>query len=614
MCGICGAYGLKDKKLLKRMCDVIEHRGPDDEGQYLGKNIMLGHRRLSIIDLKSGKQPIYNENKSVAVVYNGEIYNYKELTDELQGQGHKFRTKTDTEVIVHAYEEYGEEFVKKFNGMFAFALWDKKKERLIIARDRIGIKPVYYLLKDGMLLFGSEIKSILQYDEYERKMDSRALVDYMTFLKIPDNKTFYNGIKKLMPGQVIVIDKKGMKISKYWDLGYKDEIGRKEALREFRETLTNSVKRHMISDVPVGCYQSGGFDSSSVVVTASKIAPKMKTFTGVFKEKEYDESKCSRVVAKQIKADMYESNITPNDFKDVIEKVIYHLDEPTESFPDFSRYCVAKLASEHVKVVLTGHGGDELFAGYPVHKVIHFKDGVIHNPLQIFMYPKWFGLNELPRVLYYSLYNLYEPLMKYGLMVLVSERERKKLFTKKFYDQIKKYDPGRSIEKITKNMSRTVRLQYVYMKIFLQSLLISEDKMSMAHSVEGRTPLLDNKIVELSQRIGLSNKLYGGELKHIVKEAMKGKLPKILYKQPKKGFPTPMPIWLRNELKEYAYELLLSERSNRGIFRTKYVKELLDKHCARKTDNYVDLMNALKIWSLICVELWFRVFIEDKKQ
>jgi len=615
MCGICGFYGFKDDKLIIDMLNSIVHRGPDDYGIYRENNIALGHRRLSIIDLKKGKQPIFNENKNIVIVYNGEIYNYKELRNELEKKGHRFYTNTDTEVIVHAYEEYGKKCLEKFDGMFAFALWDSVKKILFLARDRMGMKPLYYYKKGKKFLFASEIKAILEYSKIKPKPEPKAICDYFTYHYIFGDKTYFKGIKLLQPAHYIIISDGSFKIEKYWDLCYKPQ-NQKDVVKKFYRTLRKAVKRHLISDVPVGSTLSGGFDSSSISVIASEmVKKKLSVFTIGFKEGgRYDERPLARKVSNDINVRVFEKTINPETFKTLGKKMIYFLDDPRNGSPTFSQYHLAELISKHVKVVLTGHGGDELFAGYHVFKAFYFLDQIKKNPFKIFKLFRLFKTHELLRGLYFIFFPIFDSeVRKTGLFVVFSRRERKKIFTKEFYSLIKNYKPEK-IKEVPQNSSFTERALHTYLKIYLPTLLLVQDKMGMAFSVEARIPLCDNKILELSLKIPMREKLKNNQLKYIIKEAMKSKLPKALYNAPKKGFPTPFALWFSKELKKYIYNLLLNGSCvKKKIFNKKYVKKLLDKYCYLKKDTPLSLIGVNKIWCLLTTELWFRIFIDGEK-
>ena len=618
MCGISGWYGPSDKKLLRKMTSFLNHRGPDGEGFFVDRKVSLGHKRLSIIDLKTGQQPMYNDNKSVIIVFNGEIYNYKEIRKKLEAK-YKFKTKSDTEVILRAYEEYGPECVQKFNGMFAFAIWDAERDMLFLARDRVGIKPLYYYQDVKRFMFASEIKAFLADTNFPHKMDHQALAEYLTFQNIMDEKTFFSGVKMLLPGHYAVVQGGAVTIKQYWDASYKKSDKQKveDYYGDFRSILSGSVTRHMVSDVPVGSYLSGGFDSGSIATfAAGKSRKKVETFTGTFKEGGiYDETKGSRLVAKKIGAVVHEATISPQDFLSHIEKIIYHLDEPKTGIPVISQYVVSKLVSEHVKVVLTGHAGDELFAGYPVYKVNYFKDMIRRNPLTMLRFFSFFNWSEMPRSLYFMFFPFFDKEVRHGLFILFNKRQRKKLLSKDFYGCLQNKNTTAVLQKFQRKdiTSCTDKIQYLYLKTYLPSLLVCEDKMGMAHSIEARVPFCDNEMVDFANSIPLRFKLYHHELKHIIKQSMRGDLPSAHYHQPKKGYPTPFSLWLRKDLKQYVYSILLDERTkNRKLFNQAYVKKLLDNHCKSKTDGLKDLVSAARIWSLLNVELWCRIFIDGE--
>jgi len=630
MCGICG-FNWEDERLIKAMAGVMQHRGPDSEGFYVNK-VSLGHRRLSIIDLSErGSQPMCNRDKSAWIIYNGEVYNFSEIREKLKKKGHIFHSESDTEVIIAAYYEYGKDCVKHFNGMFAFCIYDLKKNILFLARDRIGVKPLYYYHshKEGKFIFASEIKALLEHD-IKRIPNNQAIADYLTFQNIMDNKTFMKDIWLLEPGKYIIYDlkKKRLESKAYWELNLGSGAARpaknaEEYVHMFRDAFKESVRRHMISDVPVGAYVSGGFDSGSVTAQASELVREKKksfrldTFTARFKEGGfYDETKCSRALARKYNAKAHEVTIGPSDFLKSVNKFVYHLDEPRAGFPAIAAYHVAQEASKHVTVVLTGHGGDEFFAGYPVYKSFYIKSLIKKNPLNIFRALGMFKLSEMPRAAYYLVFPFFQKETKHGFFIIFNERQRKRLFSQGFFDGLNGYEPVQSLTKhYHKDYDAIQNLQALYIKAYLPSMLIVEDKISMAHSIEGRIPFCDNDMVSLSMMAPLDVKLHNKTLKYLIKEGMREKLPGIYYSQPKKGFPTPLSLWLRKELKQYTYSLLLSERTAaRKIFNQDYVKKLLDRHCSRKSDGLLDLVNAARIWDLINIELWFRLFIDKEKK
>lgn len=625
MCGITGIYRPggavtdKDRAALKVMMAAMSHRGPDGEGAFEHKNCLMGHRRLAIIDLCKGAQPIFNEDRTVCVTYNGEIYNYKELRETLSSAGHRFYTESDTEVINHAYEQWGEDCFLKFNGMFAIALFDKKSETLYLARDRVGMKPLYFLRKDGLLLWSSEIKSMLLHESAGARLNRRTLCDFMTFQNTIDEKTFFEGITKLLPGHFIRAGA-SLEIKKYWDMepGESSFSGPGEALAVYEAAFKNSVKRHLESDVEVASYLSGGFDSSSVAWFASRFLDyPLRTFTGYFSGgKKYDERDLTRIFEKIANVNRTEIRITPRDFRENIEKVIYHLDEPTLGTGALPHYMVAKEASKRVKVLLTGHGGDELFAGYQVYKASFYKD-LLRNDFPAFLRFFWKNRpDELLKVLYFSLYPLFSEEVKYGLFIMFGKNARKRLFTPDFLDSLGGYSPAENLEeKYLKNkkLSHTDRTLYLYLKTYLPTLFIQEDKVGMAHSLESRMPICDNEMVELSAKIPYRYKLYGNNLKYLTKEMMRKYLPEEYYSHPKMGFPTPVAIWFRKDLKDFVYDALTGKQAReRGIFNHKYVKSLLDFHSRFGDDTLYDYVRANKIYSLLSVELWFRNFIDKK--
>jgi asparagine synthase (glutamine-hydrolysing) len=607
MCGIVG-FNWKDKGLLTNMLESIKHRGPDDRGTYLNKDVSLGHNRLSIIDLsKKGKNPIWNESRNMCVLHNGEIYNYKELRKKLEKKGHKFKTKTDTEVILHGYEEYSEKILDKLNGMFAFVIYNRKTNEIFIARDRLGIKPMYYYFKDNKFMFASEIKAILQ-SNVKRIPNYHTISEYLTFQNILDEKTFFEGIYNLLPGNYLKLKNNKLEIKEYWkpEFKYKRRTYQ-ETLNEFRDVIDKSVKRHMISDVPVGSYLSGGFDSGSVTTLASKLTEKpINTFTCKFDIKgEFDETPCARAIAQQINANNYEVEVTKEDFLENIQKVIYHMDEPRVGIPIISQYHLSKLVSKYVKVVLTGHSGDELFAGYPVFQAKKYK----RDLNRITKIPEVFGkvIKDKKRLnlIYYLVLPLMYPEIRHGLIIIYPEKDKLNNFTKEFLEKTKDYSSEETIRKIIgKNrLTETEKLQYLYLKTYLPGLFIAEDKMGMAHSIEARIPLCDKEMIDFALSVPIFQKLKDNELKSIIKNGMKGTIPDILYKQEKRGFPTPLGPWLKQGLIDYFKEVLLSKKAlDRKIYTKEHIEKLLTK---------TDFWSINKLWCLLNIELWFREFIDE---
>ena len=638
MSGIVGIINLNgqgvDGGLLKKMTNVIVHRGPDDEGfvfistksnSFSNRlthdsitDLAFGHRRLSVIDLSSaGHQPMCNEDQTIWITYNGEIYNFREIRSTLEDRGHKFKSNTDTEVIIHAYEEYGIECVKKFNGMFAFGLWDGIKKRLFLVRDRLGIKPIYYYKDNDKLIFSSEIKAIIQDERIERKLNEFALHDFIVFQNILDDKTFFKNVFKLRAGHYLTLENEKIKIEQYWEIDFTktnlDSV--LEYLERYKKIFGDSVKRHLISDIPVGSYLSGGFDSTSVATLASEIISEgISTFTGAFDEGvKYDERKCAREVAQRIKSNHHEVVITPKDFLDNIEKVIYHLDEPCVGSGSLSQFVVSRLVSKHVKVVLTGHGGDEFFCGYPAYKTTYYVELIKRNLFNIFRILPGFKPEELARMMYFFIYPIFVPELRFGLYIMFPEKERRRLLAESFLSEVRDYNPVNTLKNLIgdKGFSDSDQVLYLYAKVYLPALFIQEDKVCMANSVEARVPICDNELVSFSTSIPMEYKLFNNTVKYLPKEAMKDKLPPSLYAQPKRGFPTPISKWFRSELKEFLYDVLTGERiKNRNIFNCNYLKKLLDTHCHGFSDTLFDYNNATRIYSILTVELWHRVFID----
>ena len=622
MCGIVGVFNRDGRDVnptrLEIMANLIEHRGPDDEGYYVDGNVGLWHKRLSIIDLSTGKQPIYDEDRRRLIIYNGEVYNYRVIRQELEQKGRTFRTQSDTEVVLLAYDEWGPEAVKRFNGMFAFAIWDRQDRTLFIARDRLGIKPMYYWQNgEHTFVFASEIKAILAHPDFTRTLNIECFTDYLTFQNIIDEKTMFSGVKKLMPGHWLRVDRDCLSIEQYWKPDFtKKEMTIEETLEGYNRILNESVQRHMISDVPVGFYLSGGIDSGSVSTVGAQLTDhQVSTFTGSFPEGEkYTELPCSRAVAEAINAQKHEVELRAPDFISSMPEIVYHLDEPRSGSVAFPAFHVSRLASNQVKVVLTGHGGDELFAGYQVFKAVHYRKLLKRNPLNLFKILGGMRRGELARILYFLVYPLFQPEVKYGLFIMFSKKELKKLLTPGMYQQMAGYNPMTTLESmIDGDASEIETTEQLYLKTYLPDLFMIEDRVGMANAIEARTPLCDNELVEFALSVPIEHKLHDHTLKFIPRETMKNRLPRLLYEQPKKGFPTPLVPWFRGPLRQHVYETLTGELAqNRGIFAIARVRKILDTFCGRKTDTLYDYAMATKIYALYTIELWFRIFMDPE--
>lgn len=627
MCGICGIYNFDlkesaDKSVLTKMTRVLNHRGPDDEGFFVSKNVGLGHKRLSIIDLTSlARQPMANEDESVWVTFNGEIYNYLELRKELLKAGHTFKSNSDTEVIVHLYEDYGERFLEKLNGMFAFALYDRKKEKLIIARDRLGIKPVYYYADKRRVIFASEIKAILRC-KIKPVPNFSAINDYIVFQFCLGEKTFFKDIKKVLPGHYVVIKNSGIKIKKYWDLDYNIDNSHSEDYfaSKLESLLNDSLSLQMRSDVPIGAYLSGGLDSSIVACIAGKSLSKtdFKSFTGAFKEgKEYDETQYSRLVSKFVKAEQNEIYLTGKDFVNIMPKLAYFMDEPAGGPGIFPQYFVSKMAAGKVKVVLGGQGGDEVWGGYARYLVAYLeqalKGAILNNQdegkyvvtLKSIVPNLGIIENYGPVIRNFFSEGFFGPMDERYFRLI--RRTDENVFDADFLKKVKKdnslVEEFKSIFNYPNSASYFNKMTHFDIKTILPVLLQVEDRASMANSLESRVPLIDHRIVELSAIIPPKIKFKGGKSKYILKKAVKNFIPgKILERKDKIGFAVPLSEWYKkNPVKDFVNETLTSKRAKeRGVYNILKIKQMIGR----------EEKFSRTIWGLLCMELWFKTFID----
>jgi asparagine synthase (glutamine-hydrolysing) len=618
MCGIAGLLSLSDKPVfaeeVEAMCDAMVHRGPDDAGYYSDDRVAMGMRRLSIIDLSTGHQPVHNEDKTVWVVFNGEIYNFKTLRASLERQGHQFYTETDTEIIVHLYEQYGERCVEKMRGMFAFAVWDSRRKRLLLARDRIGVKPLFYTVSGGRLAFGSELKVLLQLPDVERRLNWESVNHLFTTMCTPASESIVEGVHKLRPGHILTASARdGIRIREYWDVVFDPDYGKPEQyfIERLRDLLEQSVRLRMVSDVPVGAFLSGGIDSSAVVATMSRIGTgRIKTFSIGFTEQEYSELVYARQVAQEFDTDHHELVLEPN-VLGIIDDLAWFLDEPFGDSSAIPTYMVSKMASEHVTVVLSGDGGDELFAGYDRYLVerrerqmakipepLRQAAGLIGRSMREGMKGRNFlrhlALNGADRYV--------------DACVLFRDLQKASLFTPDAYREMQDRDP----ESFWRNFLQKNRLhwlsalQYLDIKNYLPNDIMTKvDRMSMAHSIEAREPLLDHRLVEFAATIPPELKLKGATTKYIFKKAMEGILPNEILYRPKRGFAVPLGHWFRGQLGSFVRDLLLSPTSiDRGIFNRQYIERLIEMNDrGRPLD--------LQLWTLITFELWCRRFIDE---
>ncbi len=619
MCGIAGIVSLNGRPVseeeIRAMCAVLAHRGPDDEGRYVGDGVGLGSRRLSIIDLATGHQPIANEDRSVWVVLNGEIYNFQELRAELETRGHRFSTATDTEIIVHLYEEYGPACITRLRGMFACAVWDGRRRQLLLARDRLGIKPLYYAESGGRLVFASELKALLQLPEIERRLNWRAVGHLFAFLTTPQDESILQGIRKLEPAHLLIAAPGGApRTEPYWTVRFEPERGRSEAyfVERLRDLLDETVRLHMISDVPLGAFLSGGIDSGSVVAMMARHSSRpVKTFSIGFADEDYSELAHARLVSKMFGTDHHELVLEP-DIAEILEELAWFLDEPFGDSSAIPTYMVSKLASDHVTVVLSGDGGDELFAGYDKYIVEQRERRVrvLPGPLRR-------ALGAMPALLPCGMRGrnllrhlaLPDPDRYLDAITLFSAGRQRMLFRPEIYEHVAGYDPWMTAAGILGGGHRhwLSALQSLDLHAYLpQDILTKVDRMSMAHSIEARPPLLDHRLVEFAATIPPQLQLRGGTTKYLLKRALRGILPDAVIDRPKQGFAIPLGRWFRGQLREFVGDLLLSESSrSRRIFNPVYI-EALTQRSGRGRATDLDL----ELWTLISFELWQRAFLD----
>jgi len=630
MCGIAGMFGPEGsmspeqrRGVINQMCRVIEHRGPDDEGFHIDGGLAIGMRRLSIIDLVTGRQPISNEDGSVSIVFNGEIYNFKELREDLIRRGHTFQTGTDTEVIVHLYEDEGERCVERLRGMFAFAIWDTRKRALFLARDRVGVKPLHYCLTGETLVFASEIKSILQHPLVDREVNLEAISDFLTYGYVPDPASAFRGIFKLMPGHTLTFKDGRLSTRCYWDFQY-HQNGASEPAREesyyterIRELIAESVKLRLVSDVPLGAFLSGGIDSSTVVaMMAREMDRPVKTFSIGFTESSFDELHYARITARHFNTEHHEFIVTPDVCK-IVEEIIWHHDEPFADVSSIPTYIVSKMAREHVTVVLSGDGGDELFGGYDRYLVDRTREVFGRIPRFLRRNLMLRASRAIPRATYGKnfLRNIaLDSDARYVDSVSYFDEDAKRnllsLDVRRWLAGHDSCDEFRRLLAVPHSSERLDHLLYLDSKTYLPGdILTKVDRMSMAHSIEAREPLLDHKLIEFVQTIPASLKLRDSVGKHILKSAVRGLIPDEIIDRKKQGFGVPIKRWLNNELRELLYDTLTDTRTQqRGYFNQKVVEEILDEHRRCRRDN------STHLWGLLTLELWHRAFIDRKPE
>jgi asparagine synthase (glutamine-hydrolysing) len=620
MCGIAGMAqthpdGSIDSAAIHRMCQAIVHRGPDDEGIFVKAGVGLGMRRLSIIDIAGGHQPVFNEDKSIWIVFNGEIYNFPELRSELLARGHRFSTHTDTEVIVHLYEEHGADCVKKLRGMFAFALYDERAGRLLLARDRLGIKPLHYALDNGSLLFASEMRAILAVRPDLAQVDQAALLQYMYFGYIPDPATAFQSIRKLPPGHLLEFEKGKIRLRQYWDFpqyGTYEPAGEEELLEELEFRLAEAVRIRLIADVPLGAMLSGGMDSSTIVALMARATSQpVKTFSIGFRQADFNEAPYARIVAQKFGTDHHELILEP-DILETVEMLTRHMEEPFGDSSMLPTYFISSLARQHVTVALSGDGGDEAFAGYERYR-IHLEDRSYK------WLPQWAGPlyrdyvhplvpYRMPgRNLAYSISLPWQRRYIEGVSFQSFQREMGILsdeFMASDRTPLKGFEEYLEKAPADDPLSRVL---YLDSKTYLPGdILTKVDRMSMATSLEARVPMLDHIFLEWVTALKPKWKMGNGSQKFILKElALRLGVPSEVLNRPKQGFALPLGHWMRNELKDLVQSTLLdTQTENRGYFKARGVKRMLDEHFQGRRDH------SARLWRLLMFELWHRNFLE----
>lgn len=625
MCGIAGVTGPGRREAIQKMTDALVHRGPDDSGFYSDDHIALGQRRLSIIDLSSGRQPISNETDTVQLICNGEIYNSPELRLGLEARGHRFKTQTDVEVILHLYEEHGPDCVKHLRGMFAFAIWDAENRRLFLARDHLGQKPLFFFHHEGRFGFASEVKSLLASDLIPREIDLDGLWHYLSLRFMPDQYSLFRGIHKLPAATSLIFENDEVRITRYWDLDFRNKImgSEQEITDRLNDLLLGTVRDHLLSDVRVGAFLSGGIDSGTVASMMATLSENpIPSFSIGTREVEFNELPYARVVSAKYGMEAHEQIVDP-DLVNAVPAMIYHMDEPADPF-GFGVYLVSQLASQHVKVVLGGDGGDENFAGY---------DRFVGQRLVDYycVLPKWFRQGLVKRVTdripesfgYKSVaqkaawvneMSLFSGGERYAqsLGVLRFTHESKEaLFTERAKNQIGDHS---STEKVLRffdaeNAEHVVdKMLYTdLMTRIPDHLLMIGDRMTMAHSLEGRSPLIDYRVTEFAAQIPADLKLKGNKLKYILRKVAGRYLPEEITKLKKQGFRFPLGIWFRTDLKDMLRSLFSQSRFvELGIFEKDYIEQLLEEHISGRVDhNY-------RIWLLLNLEIWYRLFFEGE--
>ncbi len=654
MCGIAGWINLEDNRganhseaVLHSMCERMKHRGPDSEGLWLDETVALGMRRLSIIDLHTGEQPVYSEDKSIVVMMNGELYNFREVRADLEKRGHKFETQTDTEILPHLYEEYGEAMLEHINGMFAFALWDKRKQKLLIARDKFGEKPLYYGVFDGKLIFASEPKVLLANSSVKAEINLDSLRQYLSFDYVPAPNSIYKGISKLPAAHFLTVEKGEIKTRRYWNLTWKkgrsphiskgaDDVNgnalaharasaSKQSLEssaeELRELLADAVRMRLVADVPLGILLSGGVDSSTVAAFATQFSSeKVKTFSIGFEEDSFDESKFARQVATHLNTEHYEEKLSVEKAADLISEIGTWLDEPMSDGSLIPTLLLSKFVRKHVTVALGGDGGDEIFAGYPMyfaHKVANFYNGIpgifrnnliepIVNNLPVSNKNLSFDY-KAKRFVRASKYDLVT--RHHSWFGSFSIDEQTKLLSKDVLSQTSNdiYKGAKDLLEICDATNEIEQMQFLDINFYMaEDILTKVDRASMAVSLEVRAPFLDPRVAQFAASIPLEYKLKGNKGKYILKKAVEPLLPKNILHRPKKGFGIPIAEWLKGRLNPLMHSMLDAKRlKEQGLFNAEFVQKLIKEHETNTASHHKQL------WTLLVFQLWCDNFLTE---
>ncbi|MDQ3180360.1 MAG: asparagine synthase (glutamine-hydrolyzing) [Acidobacteriota bacterium] len=630
MCGIAGWANLENKPsqnsgeaVLHAMCERMKHRGPDSEGLWTGESVALGMRRLSIIDLATGEQPVYSEDKQIVVVMNGELYNFREVRADLEKRGHKFETQTDTEILPHLYEEYGEAMLEHFSGMFAFALWDKRKKKLLIARDRFGEKPLYYGVFEGKLIFASEPKVLLENPSVKSEINLDALRSFLSFDYVPAPASIYKNIYKLPAAHLLTLEKGEIKTRRYWNLSFHKNGNTptlEKAAADLRELLADAVRMQLVSDVPLGILLSGGVDSSTVAAFATQFSSeRVKTFSIGFEEDSFDESKFARQVAAHLGTEHYEEKLSVEKAADLISEIGTWLDEPMSDGSLLPTFLLSRFVRKYVTVALGGDGGDEIFAGYPMyfgHKMARVYDRIPRFLRSGVIEP---FVNNLP----VSTNNLsfdykakrFVAASKYDTVTRhhswfgsFSIDQQNHLLTKDVLANSSGdiYKGAKNLLKITDAQTEVERMQFLDINFYMaEDILTKVDRASMAVSMEVRAPFLDPRVAQFAASLPLEYKLRGSKGKYILKKAVEPLLPKNILHRPKKGFGIPIAEWLKGRLNPLMHDLLAPDRlKNQGLFDEKFVRKLIREHETNVASHHKQL------WTLLVFQLWFDNFLK----